>query len=149
MKKAVALLAALALPVHAGVYTWTDDSGVTHFGDRAAGHSDAEQVEIRDSNPGSPVQAPAEVCEIQRRLDRAAAKESGRDVRKARQRYESARREAEESRPDYICQGAKNRLRSLEERWKGVKRQSYTIRQEQHYEQRIRDQKRHVENICR
>lgn len=51
--------------------------------------------------------------------------------------------------PDYACQGARDRVQNWEERWDIVKRQGYTVSDEEYYEQRIREAERYRDNICR
>jgi hypothetical protein len=64
-------------------------------------------------------------------------------------RYSQQASDLRDESPDYICQGAENRLQRAQERWQSLKRQGYTISEEQRYVQRIRDAERHRDNICR
>ena len=68
------------------VYRWVDENGVVHYGDQAAGHSDAKQVDIQNSPPSgsqaSPdpesaaTSQPQEPSYAQQRRDERAAKRS-------------------------------------------------------------------------
>ncbi|MCK7542934.1 DUF4124 domain-containing protein [Marinobacter bryozoorum] len=149
MKNLAVLLVMFAFPAWAGVYTWTDENGVTHFGSQPPPATEAEEVEIRESSPGSPIQTSPSVYEMQQRLNEAQHERDQQRMKRVRQRYDRAIKEIEQKRPDYICQGAKNRLKSTEERWEYKKRQGYSVSEQNYYEQRIKDQKRHVQNICR
>ena len=48
----VCMLWALLLPAAAQVYKWTDEKGVTHYGERPPQGKNAEKVEQRLANPG-------------------------------------------------------------------------------------------------
>ena len=134
----------LSLPVAAQVYKWTDEDGNVHFGDKPRG-TDSQEVKIRDSSPGVPVSTSPGVNDLQRRLDRM---EREREQRASDRRYEQAQRDIE-SGPDYVCQGAKNRLSNWQERWEAKRRQGYAISEQDYYEQRIREAERHRDNVCR
>lgn len=151
MRLLIILLLALALPAYGQVYKWTDENGVTHFGNQPPPGQN-EEVKIRGSQPGSMSADSATKSDIirqSRELERRKAEES---ARREEQRYRE--RVAEigdgiEERPDYICQGAENRLKSARDRWDGKKRQGYSIDDEQYYEQLIKDRQRHRDNVCR
>ncbi len=151
MRLLIPLFVILAFPVSAQVYKWTDENGVTHFGNQPPPGQN-EEVKIRGSQPesaGAESFPESDIIRQSRELERRKAAES---VRRAEQRYRE--RVAEigdgiEERPDYICQGAENRLKSARDRWAGKKRQGYSIDDEQYYEQLITDRQRHRDNVCR
>lgn len=151
MRLLIALFLILAFPVSAQVYKWTDENGVTHFGNQPP-PGQQEEVRIRDSQPGSmsaDSTAESDIIRQRRELERRKAEES---VREAEQRYRERVAEIRddlEDRPDYICQGAENRLQSARERWENQKKQGYSISDERYYGQLIKDRQRHRDNVCR
>ncbi|AHI31267.1 hypothetical protein AU15_07780 [Marinobacter salarius] len=151
MRLLIPLFLVLALPVYGQVYKWTDENGVTHFGNQPP-PGQQEEVRIRDSQPGSmsaDSTAESDIIRQSRELERRKAKKS---VREAEQRYRERVAEIRddlEDRPDYICQGAENRLKSAQDRWHDQKLQGYSIADERYYEQLIKDRQRHRDNVCR
>ncbi|MEO9589692.1 MULTISPECIES: DUF4124 domain-containing protein [Marinobacter] len=151
MRLLIPLFLILAFPVSAQVYKWTDENGITHFGNQPP-PGQKEEVRIRDSQPGSmsaDSAAESDIIRQSRELERRKSEES---IRRAEQRYRERVAEIEEEyeeRPDYICQGASNRLKSARDRWKSKKRQGYSIDDERYYEQLIKDRQRHRDNVCR
>lgn len=132
----------LAAPASAQVYRWTDENGVTHFGTQPpAGHQ--EQVQIRDSRPD-----PAASVGESDMVRRARALEREREASRLEHQIRQLERQIE-NRPDYVCTGAENRLKSAEERWAQNRRQGYTQNERQYHEQLIRDYRRHRDNVCR
>ncbi|RKR79165.1 DUF4124 domain-containing protein [Marinobacter nauticus] len=143
------LLASLSFSAVAQVYKWTDENGVTHFGTQPpAGQQ--QEVKIRDTISSSPDQ-PVE-SDIVRRARELEVKNRQERLDNAQQRYEqrvSDIRQGYDNRPDYVCQGAKDRLKSAEERWEDQRRQGYSQSDKVYHEQRIREARRHRDNICR
>lgn len=140
------LLISLSFPAVAQVYTWTDENGVTHFGTQPP-PGQQESVDIRDNRISN--QSPAAESDIVRRareLERQQQSQAAQ--RQYRQRVQEVQ-QAHDERPDYICTGAENRLKSVQERWDAVKRQGYSISDQRFYEQQIRDRQRHRDNVCR
>ena len=82
-----------ALATGSSVYKWTDDDGVTHFGDRAPTGGNAEQVNVRSGTSrsgegrGSPQEQLNELQERQQneaqRREETAAEEARRKQREA------------------------------------------------------------------
>lgn len=46
MKKLIVLLIIISSPVSAGIYTWTDNNGNVHFGDKPVDNNSATEVKI-------------------------------------------------------------------------------------------------------
>tara|TARA_Y100001001_G_scaffold151319_1_gene162808 strand:- start:6616 stop:7071 length:456 start_codon:yes stop_codon:yes gene_type:complete len=151
MRLLIPLLLILSFPVSGQVYKWTDENGNVHFGSQPPPGQNQE-VKIRDGQPGSATndkQVESDIIRQSRELERRKASEAVRD---AGQRYSerlSEVREGYANGPDYICQGAENRLQSARERWENQKKQGYSISDERYYEQLIRDRERHRDNVCR
>lgn len=143
------LLATLSFSAVAQVYKWTDENGVTHFGTQPpAGQQ--QEVKIRDTTSSSSDQ-PVE-SDIVRRARALEEKNRIESQSTAEQRYQervSEIRQDYDERKDYICQGAEDRLKSAEERWEDQKLQGYTQSEKNRHEQRIRDARRHRDNMCR
>jgi len=132
MRLILILLTALSFPAFGQVYKWTDADGNVHFGTQPP-PGQQEEVKIRESKTGPMI------------TDRQRAMMERRDEARANR---SASYEASNS-DGYACTGAKNRVKSWEERWDNVKRQGYSVSDEQYYEQRIKEAERHRDNICR
>lgn len=151
MRLLIPLFLILAFPVSGQVYKWTDENGVTHFGNQPP-PGQKEEVRIRASQPGSMSAESTAESDIIRQTQELKRRKAEESVREAEQRYRE--RVAEigddiEERPDYICQGAENRLKSARDRWGDKKRQGYSIADERYYEQLIKDRQRHRDNVCR
>ncbi len=151
MRLLITLLLILSFPVSAQVYKWTDENGVTHFGSQPP-PGQKQELKIRDSQPGSmATNAPIEsdIIRQRRELERREAKQAVRDAEQRYRERVADIRDDYEDRPDYICQGAENRLKSARDRWDDKKRQGYSIEDEQYYERLIKDRQRHRDNVCR
>lgn len=148
MLRILPLIAAIAisLPVSAEVYTWKDENGVTHFGQQPPA-GQRETVDIRDNriSPDSSPRAESDVVRQAREMERQ------RKLQELEARRDSRLREARQSSdsPDYICQGAKNRVKNLKDRWDDIKRQGYTQSQRSRYERLITQAERSRDNVCR
>lgn len=150
MRLLIILALIVSCPVAAQVYKWTDENGVTHFGSQPP-PGQQERVETRQSYQPSRDQARPQ-SHIMRQAEQLERQELREDVDRSMERYRERVqeiREEYENSPDYICRGAKDRVKSAEERWEAKKRQGYTISDERYYEQLIRDRKRHRDNVCR
>jgi hypothetical protein len=107
--KAVTLATLLALTPALGiaqsVYKWTDENGVTHFGDRQPAGKQSERVSIKTGRPsGDSRQSPRE------RLD-----EMEEQQRQARQRAdESAAERARRKQREAACETARSNLKIIE-----------------------------------
>lgn len=142
-------MAALATPSQAQVYKWTDADGNVHFGSQPP-PGQQQEVKIRDTTSSSPSQ-PVE-SDVVRRARELEEKNQQKRYERAQRNYErrvSEIREDYDNRPDYACQGAENRLKNAMERWEAQKLQGYTLGERTHHEQRIREARRHRDNICR
>ncbi len=151
MRLILILLIAFTPPAIAQVYKWTDENGVTHFGSQPPPGT-KEEVTIRNNESGSTGDDASRESDIIRQARELERQRERASLRNAEGRYRervTEIREDYESRPDYICQGAENRLQSARERWATKKQQGYTISEERYYEQQIRDRERHRNNVCR
>ena len=151
MRSLIPLLLILSFPISAQIYKWTDENGTVHFGSQPP-PGQKQEVKIRDSQPSSsttnsPVES--DIIRQSRELERLEAKEAVRDAEERYRERVSEIREDYENRPDYICQGAENRLQSARERWENQKKQGYSISDERYYEQLIKDRERHRDTVCR
>lgn len=108
MNRKILMLAAImaAAPVFAAgasVYKWTDDSGVTHFGDRQPNGASAEIVNVRtgksSGGQASRVSLQQQVQEIQERQQA-----------EAQQRQETAQEEALRKQREANCATARSNL---------------------------------------
>ena len=102
---AVLLVAAPAISSAASVYKWTDENGVTHFGDRQPSGQQAESVSIRtgkrsESNRQSPQQQVKALEE--------------REAEKAERQEESAVEEARRKQREANCETARSNLSILQ-----------------------------------
>ena len=102
---AVLLVAAPAISSAASVYKWTDENGVTHFGDRQPSGQQAESVSIRtgkrsESNRQSP-------------QEQVKALEE-REAEKAERQEESAVEEARRKQREANCETARSNLSILQ-----------------------------------
>lgn len=149
MRFALLLLSLLSFSAFAQVYKWTDENGNTHFGAQPP-PGNQQQVDIRPASGGSQDSAAeSDIIRQARELDRRKQAEA---LSRAQQDYRQqvgSINERSESRPDYICTGAENRLESARERWQQRKLQGWTISEKRYHEQQIRDAERHRDNICR
>ncbi len=154
MRFAILFLSLISFSAFAQVYKWVDENGNTHFGTQPP-PGKQQQVEIRESRPGAMSSnrqygdSESDIIRQSRELER---RRQAQAYERAEQRYKnrvSEIRSEQEARPDYICTGAKNRLKSAKDRWSNQKRQGYTVSEQQQHEQRIRDLERHRDNICR
>lgn len=87
----------------ASVYKWTDENGVTHFGDRQPTGSKAERVNVRSgtsSNASENRQSP------QKRLQNMQEQEAG----EAQQRQETAVEQARRKQREANCETARTNL---------------------------------------
>lgn len=147
MRKALALAAIIAAsPASAQVYKWTDENGVTHFGSQPPPGQRNEQVEVDAPEPGRPSSGQSSIA---RQVERMERERDLRRLEQARDRLNQQRQQVEADRPDYVCQGAKDRLKSYEREWEDIKRQGYSVSQQNRWERRIQRQRDHVDNICR
>lgn len=133
------ILITLSFPALAEVYKWTDANGNVHFGSQPP-PGQQEEVHIRESKTGSMV------TDRQRRMMEQDDREER--MREVARKYEQARKDYSD-RPDYICTGAEDRLKSWRERWDRKRRQGYSIREQNFYEQEIADAERERDNLCR
>ena len=146
MRFLILLLISFSFPAVAQVYTWTDENGVTHFGTQPP-PGQQESVDIRNNRiSNQPPAAESDIVRRARELERQQQSQAAQ--RQYRQRVQEVQ-QAYDERPDYICTGAENRLKSVQERWEAVKRQGYSISDQRFYEQQIRDRQRHRDNVCR
>lgn len=129
---AVLLVAAPAISSAASVYKWTDENGVTHFGDRQPSGQQAESVSIRtgkrsESNRQSP-------------QERVKALEE-REAEKAERQEESAVEEARRKQREANCETARSNLSILQRnsriRVEGEGEQRY-LSEEEIAEQRVK-----------
>ena len=147
MRKALALAMIVAsFSASAQVYKWTDENGVTHFGNQPPAGQRNEQVEVRAPEPGRPS---AGQSSIARQVERMERERDQRRLERARDSLDRQRQESSQSSSDRVCQNAKDRLKNYERRWDDIKRQGYTISQQNRWEARIQREKDHVANICR
>ena len=100
---AMIMAAAPGLTAGASVYKWTDDSGVTHFGDRQPTGANAERVNVRTGAASggqatrvSPQQQVQEIQELQQA--------------EAQQRQETAQEEALRKQREANCATARSNL---------------------------------------
>ncbi|WP_297797944.1 DUF4124 domain-containing protein [uncultured Marinobacter sp.] len=101
------ILAAVPLAASgASVYKWTDENGVTHFGDRQPTGQQAEQVNVRSgtSSGGQKGQSPQEQLE----------ELEARQADEAEKREESAVEEARRKQREANCETARSNLRILD-----------------------------------
>lgn len=100
------ILAAAPLAASAAsVYKWTDENGVTHFGDRQPTGQQAEQVSVRSgTSSGSQGQSPQEQLE----------ELEARQADEAEKREESAVEEARRKQREANCSTAQSNLRILD-----------------------------------
>lgn len=151
MLRLLMLLIALSIPLSttAQVYRWVDESGVTHFGSQPP-TAEKKTVKIRAPEAStSGGNTDSAIMRQARELDRLEAE---RQLNRIQQDYTSAvsaAREEYKNRPDYVCTGVKNRLKSAKENWDTQKMQGYSLSDKQYHDQRIRDLERHRDNICR
>lgn len=116
------------------VYKWVDEDGTTHFGSRPPSEEQSgyEEVEISDTNTSAP---PSE--EMKKVLPKNYTGYSSSSTRRV------------SSVPDYVCRGARDRVKNIEERWQNTRHNGYTQGEKQRYEQRKAEAQRHAENVCR
>lgn len=114
------------------IYKWVDEDGNTHFGSRPPAAAQAEEVEVSETNTSAP---PSE--------------EMSRTLQKSRSSSYSTSTRRRSSGPDYVCKGARDRVKNIEERWQNTRRNGYTQGEKQRYQQRKVEAQRHVENVCR
>ncbi|GHD48477.1 protein of unknown function [Marinobacter persicus] len=99
MNRKILMLAALmaatpALAYGQSVYKWTDEDGVTHFGDRQPSGNKVEQVNIRTSKPsGSGEARPGP----QERLNELEKQRQGEQQKREETAVEEARRKQREA----------------------------------------------------
>ena len=145
MRLILVLLISLSFPAGAQVYKWTDTEGNTHFG--AQPPPGNQQQIASGGSSGNAVES--DIIRQARELEhRKQAEALSRSRQKYRQQVGSIN-ERPDSRPDYICTGAEDRLESARERWEQQKLQGWTISEKRYHEQRIKDAERHRANICR
>lgn len=103
---AIILAAAPLATSGASVYKWTDENGVTHFGDRQPTGQQAEQVNVRSgtSSGGQQGQSPQEQLE----------ELEARQADEAEKREESAAEEARRKQREANCETARSNLRILD-----------------------------------
>ncbi|MDX1598590.1 MAG: DUF4124 domain-containing protein [Marinobacter sp.] len=103
---AIILAAAPLAASGASVYKWTDENGVTHFGDRQPTGQQAEQVNVRSgtSSGGQKGQSPQEQLE----------ELEARQADEAEKREESAVEEARRKQREANCETARSNLRILD-----------------------------------
>ncbi|WP_375191798.1 DUF4124 domain-containing protein [Marinobacter sp.] len=132
MRLILIFLTALSFPAFSQVYKWTDENGVTHFGNQPP-PGEQEEVHIRESKTGPMI------------TDRQRLMMEQRDARRTYRSEQSSY----DSDVDYVCTGARNRVKNWEERWDIAKRQGYSVSEKQYFDQRIREAERHRDNVCR
>lgn len=102
---AVLLVAAPTMTSAASVYKWTDENGVTHFGDRQPTGQQSESVSIRTGKPSeSNLQSPQEQVKA---LEEQEAEQA---VRQEESAVEEARRKQREAN----CETARSNLSILQ-----------------------------------
>ena len=149
MRFLVLLLATLSFSAVAQVYKWTDESGNVHFGTQPP-PGQQEEVKIRNTKSSSTSQTyESDIVRQARELEERKAQERYQNAEQRYQERVAEIREGYEDQPDYICTGAKNRLKSAEERWEDQQVQGWTLSEKRYHEQRIRDLQRHADNVCR
>lgn len=151
MRLILIFLIALSFPALAQVYKWTDENGVTHFGSQPP---PGERKSVDATNPppsgGSPeASAKSDIMRQAQEMRRRNAEEALERAERRYNRSVSSARDDYRNRPDYVCQGAKDDLKNIKDRWQAKRRQGYTISEEDYYEQRITEAERHRDNICR
>ncbi|MCG2580998.1 MAG: DUF4124 domain-containing protein [Marinobacter sp.] len=106
MTLAFILVAAPLAASAASVYKWTDEQGVTHFGDRQPTGQQAERVNVRSgtSSGGQQGQSPQEQLE----------ELEARQADEAEKREESAVEEARRKQREANCETARSNLRILD-----------------------------------
>lgn len=103
---AVLLAATPSMAFAASVYKWTDEDGVTHFGDRQPAGQQAESVSVRTGKSSSNTRmSPQEQLE---RLETREAEES-------EQRQESAVEEARRKQREANCETARTNLTLIQQ----------------------------------
>lgn len=103
---AVLLAATPSMAFAASVYKWTDEDGVTHFGDRQPTGQQAESVNIRTGkSSGGNRMSPQEQLE---QLETQEAKESEK-------RQESAVEEARRKQREANCETARTNLKLIQQ----------------------------------
>lgn len=88
------IASAPGLALAASVYKWTDENGVTHFGDRQPTGKQSEKLNVRSgaaSQPGSERKSPQEqLKELQQRQDDQAVSQRSRAVQEAQAKQREA-----------------------------------------------------------
>lgn len=90
------------------VYKWTDENGVTHFGDRQPSGNKAEQINVRTSRPSSG-SGGAERASPQERMNQLETRRQGQQ----QQREETAVAEARRKQRDANCATARSNLQMI------------------------------------
>jgi hypothetical protein len=102
---AVLLVAAPAISSAASVYKWTDEDGVTHFGDRQPTGQQSESVSIRTGKPS----------ENSRQSPQAQVKAlEDQEAEQAERKQESAVEEARRKQREANCETARSNLSILQ-----------------------------------
>ncbi|MEC8897275.1 MAG: DUF4124 domain-containing protein, partial [Pseudomonadota bacterium] len=102
----VLMAAAPGLATSASVYKWTDENGVTHFGDRQPTGRNAEQVNVRSGTiQGAGVQRRSAQEQLDELQEQQAAEQQ--------QREESAVEEARRKQREANCGTARSNLQVI------------------------------------
>lgn len=104
--RVTSILCLLPLLAHAGVYTWTDANGQTHFGDRPPANAASDEVTLKSTIPA----ADAAVDERKRRVNEFL-EQSGRE--RAERNKVKAEQEARAAKHESRCQALRARLKYL------------------------------------
>ncbi|NWO05703.1 MAG: DUF4124 domain-containing protein [Alteromonadaceae bacterium] len=113
MNRKILMLAALmaatpGLASGQSVYKWTDENGVTHFGDRQPSGNQAEQVNVRTSRPSGGTEAAARTSPQERVRELEEERE-----REQQQREETAVEEARRKQREANCATARSNLEMI------------------------------------
>ncbi|WP_166266481.1 DUF4124 domain-containing protein [Marinobacter caseinilyticus] len=110
---ALILMMSPALALSASVYKWTDDRGVTHFGDRQPVGQNAESVNVRTGRPNSENASPSAQEQMQKLDERKQSKVERANlsaVEEARQKQRKANCETARSNLSIMNSNARIRV---------------------------------------
>ena len=104
------LLLLAPLSATAEIYTWKDESGVTHFAQEKPADQQAESVEVEEQKPATPVEAIENISEpeadeseadetemLDPETEKAEAEEAKAEAEEAKAKAEEAKAKAEEA----------------------------------------------------
>jgi len=139
MRKALALAMIVAsFSASAEVYTWKDENGVTHFGNKPPPGQRQERVEIRESSPGSMI------TDRQRRMMQEREIE-----RRHEERKEAVRQASRQDPEDSIgCEIARERVEEYEIDLRELGRKGYRQWEKDQVESWLEEAERDVEREC-